>query len=154
MRCPDCSKFVSMDNGDPDENSIEVTLSGSSFEIEASYRHTRNCADCGTELKEYEFNPTGSVDFEDMDKLKKVDGSELTADEKATLEAAIDDGTAECEIESTSTSVDEAGGGRYKKNMLTLTVDYLLTITAGEIQVEYTGQITEETNAGSYDECC
>jgi hypothetical protein len=49
MRCPDCNKFVSFDEADPEVNDLDVSDNGS---VTASVRIVNTCAECGTELKE------------------------------------------------------------------------------------------------------
>ena len=48
MRCPDCNKFVSFDEGEPKVQSIEIDTSGVKCEV----RIVMNCGECGQELKE------------------------------------------------------------------------------------------------------
>jgi hypothetical protein len=53
MRCPDCNKFVSMDLGDSPDMNIDVDAEGT---INGDVTITRNCTECGTELKEGRFD--------------------------------------------------------------------------------------------------
>lgn len=153
MRCPDCSKFVSMDNGEPEENSIDCSLSGGVLNITAEYRHTRNCADCGTELKDFTFDLNEDVSFGDLE-ITTEDENPLSKTQAEALEEAWEDGSAEVSIEANSAEIEEDGGGRYKANKIRLVVDYTLTIQAGKETFKATRQMSEETTAGSYDECC
>lgn len=53
MRCPDCNKFVAYDTDvEPEQNSIEIN----NGELTASVRRVLTCADCGGELKDYDFD--------------------------------------------------------------------------------------------------
>ncbi len=58
-RCPDCNKFVSLEEVEPEVNTLEVDEEGI---IEADVRIVNACADCGTELKEYTFDFDGESD--------------------------------------------------------------------------------------------
>jgi len=51
-RCPDCNKFVSYDDGDVDVQSEDVE----SGEVRVEVRIVKTCAECGTELKEANFD--------------------------------------------------------------------------------------------------
>ena len=54
MRCPDCNKFVSFDaENEPEINDEAIDEEGN---VTASVRIVNNCADCGTELKEANFD--------------------------------------------------------------------------------------------------
>lgn len=77
MRCPDCTKFVSMETGDPEVNNVEVDDSG---HVTAEVRIVRNCADCGTELKSADFTLEGDVDAEFAD-AHSGEGHTLEAEE-------------------------------------------------------------------------
>jgi hypothetical protein len=66
------------------------------------------------------------------------------------------EGKVEISIESDgSGEANESGGGRYKKNMITIGDGYTLEITAeGFPEIKHSGSIEVTTNAGSYEECC
>lgn len=51
MRCPDCNKFVSYDEQEP-----ELSVDLQDGNITGSVRVVLPCAECGTELKEQEFD--------------------------------------------------------------------------------------------------
>lgn len=92
-RCNDCNKFVGLETQDPEDCGLEI----SDGEITGSIRVVRNCADCGSELKEANFEVSQAIPdgiLADHD----GEGHELTAD---------------FDLEST-----ESGGGRYAKNMI------------------------------------
>jgi hypothetical protein len=70
MRCPDCNKFVSFDQLDPEiESSIEGT------EIVGTVRLVLACAECGGELKEA--NLDFQVDLEHTCEDENNDDSDL-----------------------------------------------------------------------------
>jgi len=57
-RCPDCTKFVSQEAGEPEVQSEQIDDDGSfSFEV----RITQLCADCSTELKEATLEFSGEM---------------------------------------------------------------------------------------------
>lgn len=153
MRCPDCSKFVGMENGDPEVNSIEVSYADGEFSITCDVRHTRNCADCSTELKDINHNIEASVKLADIESYKA-----LAPEQRARLDAALKDDKAEIEIEEDGSEADESGGGRYAKNMIKVVVNYQLTVTAGNeeapVTILHAGSLEESCQASGYDECC
>lgn len=59
MRCPDCNKFVSYDEQEPE---LDVQLDGAT--IEGTCRVVLPCAECGGELKEYTFDISVDVESE------------------------------------------------------------------------------------------
>jgi len=104
MRCQSCQKFVSMENGEPEVNDEELT-SGSVF---FSVRLTRNCADCGDELKEASFDHAQDHQAElDAHMAEKHEGED-----------------ADFELEIGDSEAGESGGGRYHKNMIDVHVGY------------------------------
>jgi hypothetical protein len=59
MRCPDCNKFVSYDESNPEvEGDPEVTEDG---DVTVSVRVVLPCAECGQELKDCTLELTGSI---------------------------------------------------------------------------------------------
>jgi len=67
MRCPDCSKFVSFEDGDVDVSSEEMDDNI----INITVRIVKLCAECGTELKE------GEIEIEQEVLETKEDGEEV-----------------------------------------------------------------------------
>lgn len=81
MRCPDCCKFVGLENGEPEMGDFEINVEGEpeSFSVTISGSATlgRNCADCGTTLKsgDFEFDEeitTGRRRVVDAEKAEKM----------------------------------------------------------------------------------
>lgn len=60
MRCPDCNKFVSCGDAEPEVNDYTII----DRSLEAEVRLPLPCADCGTELKDNEFSIQADVDHE------------------------------------------------------------------------------------------
>ncbi len=56
MRCPDCNKFVSFDEGNVDD--VEADIDDESGTVTVSGRVVLPCAECGTELKELAVDET------------------------------------------------------------------------------------------------
>lgn len=149
MRCPNCNKFVGMENGDPEVDNIEASADGDSIHVTATATGYRNCAECSTQLKSL------CVDFEDDVALDKFDGwKDLPEPERAKFIAALEGGKLELEAESSSGEASESGGGRYAKNMITTALDYTLTATLGEKSLEYNGTLSSENAASEFEECC
>jgi hypothetical protein len=112
MRCPDCNKFVAMESADP-EVSLEVEYTPShdadnkpihEFMVTGSVRIVRNCAECGNELKEANFDVEQAVEFGE-DVGAAVDVADFKEED---LESA--------DVEETSSEATEEGGGRYAKS--------------------------------------
>lgn len=138
MRCPDCNKFVSMENGDPEVDRLEVEMSGNeSYIVTMEASLVRNCAECSTELKRT------MVDSEQTVVLEVV--------ERECLSTEAEDGIHDPVIDEKDSSVDESGG-RYAKNMISCTVTYTVTCNNGGCALQKQDTISAETNAGSFEE--
>lgn len=154
MRCPDCNKFTSLDNGDPEVESIEASVD-ENVTITAQVRGTRNCADCGTTLKELSMEMQETVPVADFE-IKPVPATpELKAQ---ILTKAQTDDSIEWGVEEDGGEVDESGGGRYKKNKITTTINYTITGTVeldeADYQLTHEGTLSSENAAGEFEECC
>lgn len=146
MRCPNCSKFVGMENGDPEVNDVEVDNDGG---VKVEVRLTRNCAECSTELKDATFNLEGTCE-----KLVEIFAA-LTDAEKETAEWEADE--AECEV-------TESGGSRYAKNMIGVTANVTVRLSVEVVEGEKAGErvqkgeesieMHDEMQASGFDECC
>jgi hypothetical protein len=150
MRCPDCSKFVSMDNqAEVDDSS--VSYAGTTVDVTIEVTGKRVCADCSTELKSLTMIFEDTLFIESLDELKA-----LTPEQQKLIiyEAAVE--SLEVEIEADEPDVEEGGGGRYKKNMITTTVHFTLTFTTGDgtLSFKHSGSLSQENQASSYEECC
>ena len=158
MRCPDCGKFVSMDNADPEVSSLEAELDGESIKVCCSVRAVRTCADCSTELKSLD------LELEETLEIAALSGYAELAEENRTvlqelLAGEIEGGEIEVEVEEGGAETDESGGGRYKKNLLTTTVTADVTVTCTHpsgtnFTVEGQVELSEENPASAYEECC
>ncbi len=131
MRCPDCQKFVGLETNEPEVEDIDIDNEG---HISGSIRIVRNCADCSTELKEYNFDIDADVDIEEPDEPK--DGEKPHEHELS--------------IEETSCDSTETGGGRYKKNMIGYCLSYNVKCSSCDFETD--GSIEDSTPASSFDE--
>lgn len=148
MRCPDCCKFTGLENQDPEVDNIEVEGFRDGFEIRISGRHVRACAECGGELKAVDFEE----EFETPFSVFK-DWNTLTPEQQKQFCEGLATGDITPEIEETGATVDESGGGRYAKNIITITVDWKLTVALPDgPELTHEGQSEIENAAGDYEE--
>lgn len=108
-RCSDCNKFAGLETQDPEEQ--DATFDEETGAIEASYRIVRNCADCGTEMKEATIELSDEVDVSEH----QGEGHEVTAEF------------------GDPTPVEE-GGGRYAKAYYGVSVDVTVECSCGELR--------------------
>jgi len=134
-RCSSCSKWVSLENDEPQEDSIEIV---SDSEVQIDVTISRNCADCGQEMKNHEFSGVST----DID-------VEWTATH-APHEDGSDDGEhGEWEVETSAMELTESGGGRYAKNMIGFECTATVTCKCGETT---TVQLSDQAAASEFDE--
>lgn len=151
MRCPDCSKFVSMDNADPEVNSVEVVYNGDkTATVTADIRLIRACADCSTELKSLDVQVEETVDLTEMTKdgdgENKVDGD--------ALHTALDSLDAELEVEGEDCEVEETGGSRFAKNMIQFSLAVVVSVELNGATYKVPVSLNDEAAAGDFEECC
>lgn len=91
--CESCSKFVSLEISEPEDNGVDVDEEGN---ISGSMRLTLNCVDCSTELAETELSIEDSVECEH---------EEACVTDNATLSLDY------------NLEVGEEGGGRFSKHL-------------------------------------
>lgn len=128
MRCPDCNKFVSLENGEPEEQSLEVSHhDGNRFEVTGEFRLARTCGECGQELKEATFQFAFETELEGV-----------TEEERENL-------SVEADVE-----VNESGGGRYAKNIFSLSGNFRIATDARELKS--VDAESDQMSAGSFDE--
>lgn len=93
MRCPDCNKFVAYDDSnEPEADDVDIDRDG---HVSGSIRVYLTCAECGTDLKEANF---------DLD----VDMSEVVATHRKTVTEDRDEKLADAiaKAEALDTNVD------------------------------------------------
>jgi hypothetical protein len=96
MRCPDCNKFVSLETEITDTDASIDSIEEDTVEITVTVHVSRNCADCGQELKCFDFEDQYTVTLPGP-----------------IAEAQADDLSVEVNVEE-----KETGGGRYAKNLI------------------------------------
>lgn len=150
MRCPNCNKFVSLENGQPEINSLEVEYSEETFTVTADIHHDRNCADCSDVMKSIDHNEEDSVDLDKLDGFDK-----LTEDERKRLREGLANGSLEATVEESDCEVEESGGGRYAKNIIAVVLSYTLSVPLDdERTLTYSGVLRAESPASGYEEQC
>jgi len=149
-RCDSCSKFVSLENADP-EAQLSVEYSEGTFAITADISHTRQCAECGSDLKTYSDTAEQELKLEDIDAFKT-----LTPKAQKSLRKALDSKKVLPDIDFEDGEVEESGGSRYKANDITIRINYKLAIDAGaETKIPaivHSGSVEAQTTAGSYED--
>ena len=130
-RCEQCSKWVSLETGEPQEDSIEVSDNGT---VAVEVTISRNCAECGTEMKTCNYTVE-----------EDLDGDWVAA--HTPSEEDPDHG--DWEVSTSNMELTESGGGRYKKNMIGFTCTATATCKCGD---ETTVELSGEEAASSFDE--
>lgn len=123
MRCPDCNKFVGNEPGEVEINTLEVDGS----EIRCEARLPINCADCGSELKEGNFELYEEIDTEIVEK-HEGEGHELEIEEDGT--DIID------EYQTTDRHGKPIKSSRYQKHLYGVTVNCTLRCSCQESGAE------------------
>lgn len=138
MRCPDCNKFVSLEEGDAEVNDLAVGEDGN---VSVQVRIANCCAECGQELKEANFDC--EQDHTEECKGHQGEGHELAIEENSS--------------ERTSRSgYFKAGkwvsaGGRYAKTMYGFSLTYTITCSCDN-KFTVDGTIEDEIQASGMDE--
>ncbi len=125
MRCPDCSKFVSLEFAEPEVDNIEVDADGN---VTGGVRIHRDCADCGNELKEATFDIDVTVEIGEH----TGEGHELEIDGEPDVEQI------------------EEGGGRYAKAYFGAKVTFTVKCSCGGLEVD--GEYEDKVAASQMDE--
>ena len=68
-RCPDCNKFVGLEAAEPEAEEPEVNDTN----VDASIRVVLNCAECGSEMKEWNAELSGDISEEARDHAETHD---------------------------------------------------------------------------------
>jgi hypothetical protein len=127
MRCDQCTKFVSLETADPEVDGENVTDNGDGTgTLTLSVRLHRDCADCGQELKEYNF------DVEEPFDCPKNCGGEEDEQHDLTVDIQNEEPT-------------ESGGHRYKKNMVGFSLDAVISCS----NCDFTEELHVEDSAAA-----
>jgi hypothetical protein len=149
--CPSCNKLCSLENGEPEVENLELT----DGELTASIRLVRQSACCSEDMKEYTYEPNLNIQSEILAHLKKFHKELFDGDNEAPRDGVE---LPEFEASENGCDVDESGGGRYAKNIISisLNVDVICQsdIHDSEKADAVVGSfgLTDSTNAGSFDE--
>ncbi len=139
MRCPDCNKFTSFDTeAEPEVVSEDVD----GTEVMVEVRRVLNCADCGTELKEYTFEL--SEDFSDR---IEVEEGEEECDHEWSLEVSASPTTSVVDKDKKGRQIKNA---RYMKTMYG--VEVTCDITCDKCKKEVRVEFKDEAQASSFEE--
>lgn len=122
-RCPDCAKFVSLEQGEPEVN--ELTLDDGM--ITATVRIANCCAECGTEVTEADLE--WEAELEGDVSGHEGDGHALKIDE------------ADC-----APTMRTEGKGRGTKTFYGAEISYSVTCSCGKLG-EITGSLNDDVQA-------
>lgn len=140
-RCPDCSKFVSLEIQEPEVSSLEIAEDGN---INADVRVYLTCADCGTEMKEYTFN----ID-EIPDEVFSHIEEHNEAGEEYSLEIEENGVDMVDEMQTHDRHGNPIKNYRYQKHYYGFELTALVTCSCGEeIEVSF----TDKEQASAFDE--
>lgn len=135
MRCPDCSKFVSLEFEEPEvENDLECDDDGN---VTGTLHIVRTCAECGTELKEATIDLEADISGELPEKPEVKEG-ETAPDYEITIETG-------------DVSSIEEGGGRYQKSYFGGEVTFTVTCSWNE-EWSYEGSVSGKVAASEMEE--
>lgn len=155
-RCPDCNKFVSLETPEPDEEAFDFQITEDGVDIQATLQQNRECAECGTVMKSYCHDLEESIDWETIG--VKLDGWSLPdlADFALLWESENTKSTFLVEVTSDGTSVEEGGGGRYAKNMITSELSYTINVQRKQsaYDINYEGTLKGEAAASEFEDEC
>lgn len=134
MRCPDCNKFVSLENEESPEVEPSVEVDSGRVSIGGTVSLVRVCADCSTELKSCEAGVDDEASVE-IPKEHLGEGHDM-------------------DVEIEVGSVDESGGARYKKNIITANLSYTMRCSCQKREDKplAEGDLTASAAAGEFEE--
>lgn len=136
MRCPDCNKFVPYDDSnEPEVNDLSIEEDGT---VTANVRILLTCAECGAELKDYEFDLDTQADLGEHDTNKKADEGEEEIEHEL-----------EVEEDSVEMTTNTTGKGRGMKTFYGVTLNANVKCSCG---FETSVELNEEVQASSMNE--
>jgi hypothetical protein len=141
---------VGLETQDPEESDSRVEYSGGSFQVAVDFRSVRNCAECSSEMKDFEGSAEGEFPLEDLDGW-----TDLSEEQRKELTKALEDGSIEPSLEVECGSTDESGGSRYRKNILTTTFPITISVEYGHPSpktLTISGDVQAEAAASEYNE--
>mgnify|MGYP001574930305 FL=1 len=125
--CQSCTKFVSLEPGEPEDNGIDTDEEGN---ISGSVRLSLVCADCGQDMAESE------VTLEDNVEVEHKDGC-------TSSDLSLDDLTV---------SMEDEGGGRFSRHLYYLEASFTVRCATCGAEAEET-LTSEKVAASSFDSC-
>lgn len=162
-RCDSCSKMVSMEFEDPEEESFEADVSMDAEtgnligEITATVRISRSCAECGSEMKEatLEMSHSGDDIILDVDLLTGTLFPESVAhirrnDETKKHEWLEGHGLKEIEHDDPEQVETSTGKGRGLKTFFGASIAWRVDCECGECLVD--GTLEDNVAASAMDE--
>lgn len=142
MRCPDCNKFVSNEEAEPEVDSVEY-VDGS---VTASVRIHNDCAECGTELSE----ATLDLEQDISDEIEKHVCAKREAEQEPEFEVSEDGAERTSRSGYYKKGVWVPSGGRYAKTFYGAEIQ--ATVTCGHCQETVaTVSLADEVQASSMD---
>lgn len=132
-RCPDCNKFASIEEEEPEVESIDIN----DGQISASVRITNNCAECGTEMTE------AQLEIEDQ-----LESSLLEKHHGNKHEMSIEEDGVERDQRT-------EGKGRGLRTFYGARITYKVTCSCSKNDTPiHEGELYDDVQASSMDECC
>jgi len=132
-RCDSCNKFVSLEENDPDVNSLEI---GDGAVVCADVTIVNACSECGQDLRTAEF--------------------EVEHAATAELEGHLDEGhNLEVEEDSTERTSRTTGKGRGQRTFYGFELTATVTCSCGKLGDGFGVQVvlSEDIQASSMEEC-
>lgn len=127
MRCPDCSKFVSLDT----ESDPEITLSiDDEGVVTGSVRITNNCQECSQELTEANFDVELDFSAEVLEHRESFSKEEQKDHDSLDLED--DGGSRVDEYQTKDRNGKQIKSARYQKHLYGAEVEVTVTCKCGE----------------------
>lgn len=114
-RCPDCNKFVPYDEPQVEVNTVEVD----GTTVTADVRVVLACGECGTELKDMEFNESVEIEHVCGD---PVDGHEPDPDADGYEIESEGDGEGDSRVQTTDRNGKQIKNSRYMKTFYGFTL--------------------------------
>ena len=145
MRCPNCNKMVSYGDPELEVQSEEVDNDGN---VNISVRMALTCAECGTELKEHEFELEAQVKHECKPKEKKEEEKEEGVEEGFDIE--VDDPESNEDYRPKTDKKGKSVPMRYQKHFFGVQVTGHVTCKKCEEEVLF--EISDDEQASGFDE--
>ena len=143
-RCPDCMKFVSLEQADPEVDNLEVDEAGT---VTGEVRLVLTCADCGGEMKEV------TLDFDveaDLDLSSHIDAHNA-AGEAFTLEVEEDGIDATDRYQTTDRHGKPIKNFRYQRHFYGFELSVKVTCSC-EREMEFDVSIAGDEQASAFED--